>query len=362
MNRINITRPSVTENYTVLPNDILNFGRHIQGLKPRDSAVLNYLLSRPPHWKLRANDIARAINISINTVYAALSKLRQLGFASFTRDKTGHTFWIISLHKVLSSPVSTPHTKKPREVFCDDLINTESLVNNKTTTSCVYFEEKSLDIDIINSTASTPVIESAQEVNQILDEIDEIELPIELVSYLSEMEQVIAKKTIRKSQVDSSTYNVILLTLKTALLKGNVKSPIAYLNGLISKAKNGTLHTNANSLNKLPLTREQEIKDLVARYGEKLLSDIVYRGFITNEELGYVSYGELKTLGLISNTWAKKYDDYQLEKLNQLAVNFNISSVPKRSGNQVKQKLSESEFESKRAEMIAKAMDLVIQG
>jgi hypothetical protein len=45
-----------------------------------------------------------------------------------------------------------------------------------------------------------------------------------------------------------------------------------------------------------------------------------------------VSYDELKKLGLISNTWAKKYDDYQLEKLNQLAVNFNISAVSKKSG------------------------------
>ena len=44
------------------------------------------------------------------------------------------------------------------------------------------------------------------------------------------------------------------------------------------------------------------------------------------------TYDELKTLGLISNTWAKKYDDYQLEKLNQLAVNFNISAVSKKSG------------------------------
>ena len=333
MNTINITRPSVTENYTVLPNDILNFGRHIQGLKPRDSAVLNYLLSRPPHWKLRANDIAHAINVSINTVYAALAKLRQLGFASFTRDKTGHTFWIISLHQALSSPVSTPHTKKPREVFCDDLINTESLVNNKTTTSCVYFEEKSLDIDIINSTESASVLESAQEVNQLLDEI---ELPIELVSRLSEIEQVLAKKTIRKSQVDHSTYNLILIALKSALSTDTVRSPLAYLNSLISKAKNGSLHVpnsnNANSSNKAPTQRKEVISDLISKYGDKLLSDIVYRGFITNEKLGYMSYDELKKLGLISNTWAKKYDDYQLEKLNQLAVNFNISAVSKKSG------------------------------
>ena len=44
----NIIKPAVTTNFTVLPNQLLGFGRHVQGLKPRDSSVLNYLLSNPP--------------------------------------------------------------------------------------------------------------------------------------------------------------------------------------------------------------------------------------------------------------------------------------------------------------------------
>ena len=44
MNTANIIRPQVTDNFTDLPNELLGFGRNIQGLKPRDSSVLNYLL------------------------------------------------------------------------------------------------------------------------------------------------------------------------------------------------------------------------------------------------------------------------------------------------------------------------------
>lgn len=358
---MNIQRPVLTENYTVLSNDLLNYGRCIGGgLKPRDSAVLNYLLSRPPHWKLRAKDISRATNISINTVYAALSKLRQLGFASFTRDKTGHTFWIISLHETLSSPVYTPRTNFPRQDFCDDLINNKSLISNeKTTTGCVSSENKQPVVDIINTTTSTTIVEKAQEIR------DEVELPIELVSHLSEVEQVIAKKAIRKSKIDSSTYNLVLLALKAALLTGNVRSPLAYFHSLINKAKDGSLHNNTNSSNKAPITREQAIKDLVAKYGDKMLFDIVYRGFISNETLGYVTYLELKDMGLISHYWSKKYDDYQRDKLNQLAMSCSNTPISTRSDKKEitksKQRLSESEFESKRSEQIARALELANQ-
>ena len=330
-------------------------------MKPRDSAVLNYLLSRPPHWKLRAKDISRATNISINTVYAALSKLRQLGFASFTRDKTGHTFWIISLHDTLSSPVSTPRTNFPREDFCDDLINNNLLeINEKTTTGCVSSEDKTPLVDIIDTTT---IVEKSQEIG--LMDIDEVELPIELVSHLSEVEKIIAKKAIKKSKIDSASYNLVLLALKAALLTGNVRSPLAYLHSLISRAKDGSL-SNTNSSNKAPLTREHDIKVLIAKYGDKMLSDIVYRGFIRNETLGYVTYLELKDMGLLNDDWSKKYDDYQRDKLNQLAMSCGntptpISTRSDKKETQSKQRLSESEFESKRSEQIARALELANQ-
>jgi hypothetical protein len=365
---MNITRPTVTENYTTLPNELFDFGRSIHHsnvkLKPRDSSVLNYLLSKPPHWKIIAADIAKAVNISLNTVYRALTVLQKLGVVSYTRDKFGYTRWLVSVSQTLYRPVTAPHNQKPRVENECDLINNESLEKNKTTTSCVSFEEKSLDIDLVNTTESNEIVVETR--NQL---IKEIELPLELVSHLSEIEQVLAKKTIRKSQVDNSTYNLILMALKLALSTGNVRSPIAYLNSLISKAKNGSLHVhnsnNANSSNKSFRQREQVIKDLVVRYGDQMLSDIVYRGFISNETLGYVTYLELKDMGLISHYWSKKYDDYQIDKLNQLAMSCSNTPISTRSDKKEitksKQRLSESEFESKRSEKIARALELANQ-
>ena len=138
MTTINIIRPEVTENFTALPNQLLGYGRHLNGLKPRDSAVLNYLLSKPPHWKIVAKEITLALNISINTVYAALTVLQRLGIASYTRDKYGRTRWLVSVASNLYSPVIPPHTKKPHQEICDVLENNDkSEIIIKTTTRCV---------------------------------------------------------------------------------------------------------------------------------------------------------------------------------------------------------------------------------
>ena len=76
-----------------------------------------------------------------------------------------------------------------------------------------------------------------------------------------------------------------------------------------------------------------------------------------------MSYQELKDFRLISPHWIKMYDDYQLQKLNELAVSYSNTSFPKRSSKQIeqKQRLNESEFESERSKQLAKAFELVNQ-
>ena len=346
MNTANIIRPQVTDNFTALPNQLLGFGRNIQGLKPRDSSVLNYLLSKPPHWKVRANDIARGVNISINTVYAALTKLQKLGIASFTRDKFGYTHWVISLHTTLSTPVSTPHTKKPREEFCDVLTNNNLLeINKKTTASRVNLEKK--EEALTATIADNPTIHS-EVVNESLI----------LPEQLSEIEKQVAKKSIKKANLDSVTYSVILMALKTALSSGNVRSPIAYLNGLINKAKDGSLDISQyseNNGNKAPLNRREEIEQLFAKHGEKIRLDIVTNGIIKTHSLGYVTYDEVKQMGLIGDIWVAKYNELQLTKMNQLSGVKPLSKPAKTP----KVTISEAEFEAKRQDQIQKAMAML---
>jgi DNA-binding CsgD family transcriptional regulator len=350
MNTANIIRPQVTDNFTALPNQLLGFGRNIQGLKPRDSSVLNYLLSKPLHWKVRANDIARGVNISINTVYAALTKLQKLGIASFTRDKFGYTHWVISLHTTLSTPVSTPHTKKPREEFCDVLTNNNLLeINKKTTASRVNLEKK--------EEALTATIADNRTIHSEL--VDE---SLVLPEQLSEIEKQVAKKSIKKANLDSVTYSVILMALKTALSSGNVRSPVAYLNGLINKAKDGSLDVsqyNENKAQKAPINRGEEITQLFARHEEKIRLDIVTNGFIKTHSLGYVNYDEVKKLGLINETWAAKYNEFQLAKMNQLSDVKPISDKPAK---QPKVMMNQTEFEAKKQVQIQKAMAMLEMG
>ena len=350
MNTANIIRPQVTDNFTSLPNELLGFGRNIQGLKPRDSSVLNYLLSKPPHWKVRANDIARGVNISINTVYAALTKLQKLGIASFTRDKFGYTHWVISLHTTLSTPVSTPHTKKPREEFCDVLTNNNlSEINKKTTASRVNLEKK--EEGLTATIADNLTIHS-----EVVDE------SLIFPEQLSEIEKQVAKKSIKKAKLDSVTYSVILMALKTALSSGNVRSPVAYLNGLINKAKDGSLDVsqyNENKAQKAPINRGEEITQLFARHEEKIRLDIVTNGFIKTHSLGYVNYDEVKKLGLINETWAAKYNEFQLAKMNQLSDVKPISDKPAK---QPKVIMNQTEFEAKKQVQIQKAMAMLEMG
>jgi hypothetical protein len=148
------------------------------------------------------------------------------------------------------------------------------------------------------------------------------------------------------------------MALKTALSSGNVRSPIAYLNGLINKAKHGSLDVSQyseNNGNKAPLNRKEEIGQLFAKHGEKIRLDIVTNGIIKTHSLGYVTYDEVKQMGLIGDIWVNKYNELQLTKMNQLSAVKPLSKPAKTP----KVTISEAEFEAKRQEQIQKAMAML---
>lgn len=390
MTTINIIRPEVTDNFTALPNQLLGYGRHIKGLKPRDSAVLNYLLSKPPHWKIIAKEITLALNISINTVYAALTVLQRLGIATYTRDKFGHTRWVVSIVSTLYSPAISPHTKKPHQEICDVLENNDkSEIIIKTTTRCVS-EGDLGDSDYINEPQITPaqlidksvlvtleiekiaeseiineasvVIETATTAVEIAESTT-VEPEIELPEQLTDVEKLVAKKSITKADLDTTTYAVIMLALKAALTSGGVRSPIAYLNGLINKAKEGTLDvSNYNELQtkKCQLNRGDEIRNLFAKHGESILLELVTDGAIHVKSLGLIQYDEVKKLGLINDVWTKKYADIQLQKMGKLTPNKpTVTTIKKKPSATT---ISPEEFEAKRQAQIEMAMAMLNQG
>jgi predicted DNA-binding transcriptional regulator len=392
MTTANIIRPEVTDNFTALPNQLLGYGRHIKGLKPRDSAVLNYLLSKPPHWKIIAKEITLALNISINTVYAALTVLQRLGIATYTRDKYGRTRWLVSVTSTLYSPTISPHTKIPHQEICDVLENNDkSEIIIKTTTRCV----SEGDLGVADTTDTPPitpvelVIEPVEIAEPVVMEMVEelvvepsavelviseepetvVETPvtdtptkIELPEQLTEVEKLVAKKSITKADLDTTTYAVIMLALKTALTSGGVRSPIAYLNGLINKAKEGTL--DSSNYNKLQtsqsqLNRSDEIRNVFAKHGESILLELVTNGAVHVKPLGLVQYDEVKKLGLVNDVWTKKYADIQLQKMGKLTPNKPTVTTIKKKPSPT---MSAEEFEAKRQAQIEMAMAMLNQG
>jgi Fe2+ or Zn2+ uptake regulation protein len=280
MTTANIVRPICTENFTSLPNFLFDFNRHFENLKPRDSAVLNYLLTKPATWKLRAQDIANAINLCVRTVYKALEKLQELGIARYERRSSGVTDWFICVHKMPQHPVNSAyskksHGKKSHGKTCHVLTkNEESLVK---TEQSLTKKEKTTD-----------------------DFVRYSEIEVDIAEF-NPQQKIIAQKSLAKVPV--ATQLIILMMLKVALSKGGVKSPLAYLNALINKSIEGELDINRiaelQKQTAKPLSREEVIRQLFARHGEQIKLDLSKADSILIKGIGVISKFEFEKLGLI---------------------------------------------------------------
>jgi len=327
----NIIRPAVTTDFTALPNALFRYNRHYDGLKPRDSAVLNYLLSLPPQWKLRAGDIAHSVNIGKSTAYTALRRLQDLGFASYTRDKTGETFWRICVPEPPASPAISPRVKKPHVVF-EHVLETNNLLQNnqKTTNDVVDFGKENchisthamlekttlgkLTIEQISSlqTATNAVVIKNTTETPPQEHIDSLDTQLQTVTELDEKARILAKKTLSKVE-DTRTQSIVLMMLKAALQKGGIKSPLGYLNALIQKSEKGELdisHFDPQSAQNSPVNaplsdserqikRSEAICHVFSKHAQKVKEDLNTQGYIFIERVGVVSKSEFETLGLI---------------------------------------------------------------
>lgn len=227
----NIIRPQVDSNFTALPNSLYELARHVNGLKPRDISVLNYLLSKPAQWKLQSKDISNALNICERTVRDALKVLQYHGFASYTREKTGATNWKISVPENLYSQAIKPQCKKPNGEKphgekCNAILKNEiPLTKNEITTNVAVsndFVEKEKEVEIAPIGAIHNLIEF--DINE-----------------LTTVETETVKKEL--SSVEPTEQLKIVTILKEALAKKNVKSPIGYAKTLIKLSQAGNLES-----------------------------------------------------------------------------------------------------------------------
>jgi plasmid replication initiation protein len=124
------------------------------------------------------------------------------------------------------------------------------------------------------------------------------------IAQLNAKEKVIAQNALAK--VPEDTQQTILNLLKEAIAKGNVKSPIRYLNGLVSKALSGDLNVPESTID-VPITndftqkslREEKIRKIFAKNSDKMKADLDANGYVIIQGEGTVSKSEFEALGLI---------------------------------------------------------------
>jgi hypothetical protein len=358
---ITIVKPMPTTNFTTLPNYLLNYGRTDIKLKPRDSSVLNYLLSRPKGWKLIATDIARATNISVGTVYKSLQILQREKIMRYRRDRHGHTFWHLEIpNEHPAKPVISPYTKKPCVENCDELQIKDKIVKKKTTTDTINTTPEKTDetvvvpVSVIDVNERVPVVVEQHIDNAKLSAVDSLDLP--------DVHKLAVRKSLQKSKIDPVIQQYVLIALKTALTSGTVRNPIAYLNGLVNKALSGTFDTSAFKQDVKPVSREQVIRGLFEKHGNKIKQDIAKTGFI-NSEIGFIQFDEVRKLGLIEQSWIELFNKYRLMDISKKSNTQNQSNISAKGCTDLAKpdspRLTPEQFEQLRQAKVRLAMEII---
>ena len=270
-----IERPPVPDfGFTTLPNAL--FECLTYNLKPRDLAVLNYLLTKQTGWKVNVSNVARHCCICKNTVYAALKVLQKRGIAWWRRLKTGKTEWFIRLPELPTTPVVEPDTKKPHPKmphpkFYGVLTNNKKeTIIKKTTTELepknqpiceeivvVPCEEKVVTVEaeiIIKKTTTDLAPENQPIYEEIVvvpceekvitaEQATDSFKPVPDVTVLEKMdaEDKQAALNALKKVPDTTTQAALLFRLNKAITSGVIQqTALVYLYSLIGKAKNGS--------------------------------------------------------------------------------------------------------------------------
>lgn len=211
-----IFRTAPSSNFTILANDLIT-----SSMPAIPQKVLLYLLSKPDTWRLKLHDLRNKLGLSTYATKKALKWLQSAGYAGYVRLKSGHTIWRIfgspqSAPETAHSPAISPHVELPQVAFQPELQITETEIIHKPLPAALA------------PTIPKPI----QEVHVVVD--SELIYPVQL----SPVQKKAAKHVIKKAP--AALQQPVLFALAYAITSGSVKSPVAYLNGLITRANNGT--------------------------------------------------------------------------------------------------------------------------
>jgi len=252
-----IFKTAPASNFAIFSNELVNTPMPFKAKE-----VLIYLLSKPKDWRVKVADIRSSLALTTHTIRRSLEWLQSAGYAGYVRLKSGHTIWKIfdkpqqeTAHSPRQMPqVVLPHVAKPSDI--------QIQIDHKEI-------KKPLPAEVVTSPISAQIPESIVVVSS-----DELIYPAQL----TEPQKKAAKHIIKKVK-EPELQQPVLFALAYAITSGTVKSAPAYLQGLVTRANNGTFEPVTNTS-----TVKQGGKPLVPIWtgrGEiKVSAPEVMRGFM----------------------------------------------------------------------------------
>jgi hypothetical protein len=230
-----IYRTAPTSNFTILANDLIN-----SDMPPIPYRILSYLLSKPVTWQLKPHDLRKQLGLSAYAIKKGLHWLCSAGFAAWHRLNSGHTIWrifdkpqvkanyegafaqpkanselVFAKPETGYSPAIPPQVENPQVENQPVLIKTETEEINKPLPEPPEIHESTghVVVDLIDS---------------------ELIYPVQLNPDQKRSTKHIIKKAPVHLQQD------VLFALAYAMAQNKIKSVPAYLQGLVTRANNGT--------------------------------------------------------------------------------------------------------------------------
>jgi hypothetical protein len=215
--------------------------------------VLLYLLSKPADWVINFNDIRKRLGLSVYSARKAMQWLQTTGYLFYQRLKSGRTIWRVydapQPLKISSSPDLKPRVEKPQVENQPYLITLGLVKTLKTTTPVIDEPTKNQTKEVV---------------------VSELIYPTQLSP-----EQKKAAKHVIKKVKQPELQQPVLFALAYYMAQGKVKSPVAYLNGLISRA-------NSDTFEPVQSTKQETAAERIAR--EKKQKEEAHRRAMVNTE------------------------------------------------------------------------------
>lgn len=220
-----IYKTALTANFTQIDNAIICSAMPAVSYK-----VYSYLISKPVTWQPKAHDIQKQLGLTAYSVRKALRWLCASGYAVWVRLKTGHTIW-----RIFDKPQVIPTFS----IKSGDFAQPETAYGSAIPPSVEFSCMENQPVLVIPETEERKKPLPAPE--WIPESIEHVVVDSDLIYpvQLTPVQKKAAKPVIKKVK-QPELQQPILFALAYAITAGKVKSPVAYLNGLVSRANNGT--------------------------------------------------------------------------------------------------------------------------